>query len=152
MIDLHLHLLHGVDDGPVDLAQAVAMGQLAAADGCAALLATPHQRRDEWETADVRRLEERLAALEGGQQCVLVPSGLAAIATVSLALLKTGDEVLIPSNVYGPSRTLAEGELAGWGITHQLYDPMDVADLAERIGARTKLVWLEAPGSAFTPA
>ena len=92
-------------------------------------------------------LEARLATLEGGQQCVLVPSGLAAIATVSLALLKTGDEVLIPSNVYGPSRTLAEGELAGWGITHQLYDPMDVADLAARIGARTKLVWLEAPGS-----
>ena len=43
-------------------------------------------------------LEERLATLEGGLQCLLVPSGLAAIATVSLALLKTGDEVLIPDN------------------------------------------------------
>lgn len=75
MIDLHLHLLHGVDDGPADLAQAVAMGQLAAADGCAALIATPHQRRDEWETADVRRLEERLAAvaerLPGGPRLAL---------------------------------------------------------------------------------
>src|SRR3954453_10349644 len=54
-------------------------------------------------------LEERIAALEGGRQCVLVPSGLAAIATVGMALLKTGDEVLLPDNVYGPSRALADG-------------------------------------------
>src|ERR1043165_4912246 len=40
--------------------------------------------------------EERLAALEGGKQCVLVPSGLAAIASVNLALLQAGDEVLLP--------------------------------------------------------
>ena len=92
-------------------------------------------------------LEERLAALEGGAQCLLVPSGLAAIANVSLALLKTGDEVLIPLNAYGPNKALAEGELAAWGITHQFYDPLDVADLARRIGDRTRLVWLEVPGS-----
>ena len=75
-------------------------------------------------------LEERIAALEGGLQCVLVPSGLAALANVALALLKTGDEVLIPDNAYGPNKALAEGELAAFGITHQYYDPMDVADLA----------------------
>lgn len=92
-------------------------------------------------------LEERLCALEGGLQCLLVPSGLAAIATVSLALLRTGDEVLIPDNVYGPNKTLAEGELAHFGITHQYYDPTDVADLAARIMPATRLVWLEAPGS-----
>lgn len=92
-------------------------------------------------------LEERIATLEGGLQCVLVPSGLAAIANVALALLKSGDEVLIPDNAYGPNKALAEGELAAFGITHQLYDPMDVADLAARINDRTKLVWLEAAGS-----
>src|SRR6478735_984121 len=92
-------------------------------------------------------LEERLAALEGGQQCVLVPSGLAAIASVNLALLHAGDEVLLPDNVYGPSKALAEGELKNWGITHQLYDPMNPADLEAKIGPKTRLVWLEAPGS-----
>ena len=92
-------------------------------------------------------LEERLCALEGGAQCVLVPSGLAAIANVALALLKTGDEVLIPDNAYGPNKALAEGELKAWGITHQLYDAMDPQDLARRISGKTKLVWLEAPGS-----
>ncbi len=92
-------------------------------------------------------LEERIATLEGGLQCVLVPSGLAALANVALALLKTGDEVLLPDNSYGPNKALAEGELAAWGITHQYYDPMDVQDLAARITERTRLVWLEAAGS-----
>jgi len=92
-------------------------------------------------------LEERIAALEGGRQCVLVPSGLAAIANVNLALLKTGDEVLLPDNAYGPGKALAAAELKNWGISHQLYDPMNPADLAARIGKATRLVWLEAPGS-----
>lgn len=92
-------------------------------------------------------LEERIAALEGGTECILVPSGLASIANVGMALLKAGDEVLIPDNAYGPNKALAEGEFAHWGITHALYDPMDPADLQRRIGPRTRLVWLEAPGS-----
>src|SRR4051812_45740273 len=92
-------------------------------------------------------LEERIATLEGGKHCVLFPSGLAAVASVGMALLSTGDEVLILSNAYLPNKALAEGELKRWGITHQLYDAMDPADLERRISAKTKLVWLEAPGS-----
>ncbi len=92
-------------------------------------------------------LEERLATLEGGTHCILTPSGLSSIAHVDLALLKTGDEVLIPDNAYGPNKSLAEGELAQLGITHQVYDPMDVDDLATRITENTRLVWLEAAGS-----
>ena len=92
-------------------------------------------------------LEERLCTLEGGTQCLLAPSGLAAIATVALGLLRTGDEVLIPDNAYGPNKALAEGELAAWGITHRLYDPMSLPDLAGKISERTRLVWLEAAGS-----
>ena len=61
-------------------------------------------------------LEERLCTLEGGLQCALVPSGLAAIALVNAALLRAGDAVLLPANVYGPSKALAEHELAAWEI------------------------------------
>ena len=92
-------------------------------------------------------LEERIAALEGGRFCALAPSGLAAIVMTNVALLKQGDEVLLPSNVYGPSREMACTLLADWGVTHRLYDPMDAAALAAMITERTKLVWLEAPGS-----
>ena len=54
----------------------------------------------------------------------------------------------MPDNAYGPSKELARNELARWGIAHRFYDPMDPAVAASRvIGRRTKLVWLEAPGS-----
>jgi len=92
-------------------------------------------------------LEERLATLEGGTFCALAPSGLAAITTVNVALLRSGDEVLLPDNVYGPSREMARTLLADWGVTHRLYDPMDLSAFAAMLGPRTKLVWLEAPGS-----
>ncbi|TPG22974.1 PLP-dependent transferase [Variovorax guangxiensis] len=92
-------------------------------------------------------LEARLAALEGATDCLLVPSGLAAISLVAFALLKTGGEVLIPDNAYGPNKALATGELANFGITHRLYDAMDPSDLAAKLSERTQLVWLEAAGS-----
>ncbi len=92
-------------------------------------------------------LEERLCALEGGLQCVLVPSGLAALALVALALLKTGDEVLLPDNAYGPNKALVEGELRSWGISHRYYDAMDPQDLAAKLSPATRLVWVEAAGS-----
>ena len=92
-------------------------------------------------------LEERIATLEGGSYCVLVPSGLAAIANVALALLKAGDSMLLPDNVYGPNKAFSEGELARWGISTQVYDPMNPGDLAAKITPTTRLVWVEAAGS-----
>ncbi len=92
-------------------------------------------------------LEERIAHLEGGLQCVLAPSGLSAIALVDLALLQQGDEVLIPANAYGPGKDFAKHELARYGVSHRLYDPQDPASLAAQITPATRLVWLEAPGS-----
>jgi cystathionine beta-lyase len=92
-------------------------------------------------------LEERIATLEGGVQTLLVPSGLASISIVDMALLKSGDGVAIPDNAYGPGVEFARHELAGWGIAHRFYDPMEPASLAAAIDERTRLVWLEAAGS-----
>lgn len=92
-------------------------------------------------------LEARIATLEGGNHCLLAPSGLAAVALVDMAFLKTGDELLIPDNAYGPGKTFAEGELAAWGISLQFYDAMNPSDLAAKLSGNTRLVWLEAPGS-----
>jgi cystathionine beta-lyase len=92
-------------------------------------------------------LEQRLATLEGARYVLLAPSGLAAIALVNQALLKSGDEVMLPDNVYGPSKAMARNELARWGITHRLYDAMNPATLRAAVTPATKLVWLEAPGS-----
>jgi cysteine-S-conjugate beta-lyase len=92
-------------------------------------------------------LEERIAALEGGRHCMLVSSGLAAVSLVNMALLKAGDQMLLPNNIYGPNKTLARHELQGWGIAHAMYDPMDAGTLAQALTPQTKVVWLEAPGS-----
>jgi cystathionine beta-lyase len=92
-------------------------------------------------------LEERIATLEGASHAVLVPSGLAAIALTDVALLRAGDEVLIPDNAYNPNKELARHELAGWGIAHRFYDPMDANALAASVTPQTKLVWIEPPGS-----
>jgi cystathionine beta-lyase len=92
-------------------------------------------------------LEARIATLEGGRYCSLVPSGLAAVALVNMAFLRAGDELLIPDNAYGPNKTLAEHEMKGWGISHRYYDPMNPDDLRQKLSAKTRLVWLEVPGS-----
>ena len=92
-------------------------------------------------------LEARLAEIEGGEHCLLAPSGLAAIAMVDFALLKTGDDVLLPDNVYNPNRELGRWLSADFGITARYYDPLVGAGIADLIQPNTRLIWTEAPGS-----
>jgi cystathionine beta-lyase len=92
-------------------------------------------------------LEARLAAIEQGSYSLLAPSGLAAIAMVDLALLKTGDDVLLPDNVYNPSRELGNWLSRDFGISARYYDPMVGAGIAALIQPNTRLIWTEAPGS-----
>ncbi|KQY88361.1 PLP-dependent transferase [Pelomonas sp. Root1444] len=88
-------------------------------------------------------LAARLATLEHAEHCLLVPSGLAAVTLPSLAILRPGDEVLVPDNVYGQNRYLTQSWLPQWGVTHRFYDPLAVPELRDN----TRLVWLEAAGS-----
>jgi cystathionine beta-lyase len=92
-------------------------------------------------------LEARLAEIEGGQHCLLAPSGLAAIAMIDFALLKSGDDVLLPDNVYNPNRELGRWLTNDYGITARFYDPLIGEGIAQLIQPNTKLIWTEAPGS-----
>jgi cystathionine beta-lyase len=92
-------------------------------------------------------LEARLAAIENGAHCILAPSGLAAIAMVDFALLSSGDDVLLPDNVYNPSRELGNWLARDFGISARYYDPMIGAGIAALMQPNTRLVWTEAPGS-----
>lgn len=92
-------------------------------------------------------LEQRLAELDGGKHCVLAPSGLAAIALVNFALLKSGDDLLLPDNAYGPSRDLGRWLQRDYGIKVRFYDPLIGAGIADLILPNTRLIWAEAPGS-----
>jgi cystathionine beta-lyase len=92
-------------------------------------------------------LAQRLAALEGGNQALLQPSGLAAISNVYFGLLKSGDDVLVPDNVYSPNREHGEWLARDFGVSVRYYDPLVGAGIAALIRPQTRLIWLEAPGS-----
>ncbi|MDC8783803.1 PLP-dependent transferase [Roseateles koreensis] len=92
-------------------------------------------------------LAARIATLECAAHCLLVPSGLAAVTLVSLGLLRPGDEVLVPDNVYGQNRYLSESLLPQFGIAYKFYDPLDAKGFEALLSPQTKLVWLEAAGS-----
>lgn len=92
-------------------------------------------------------LAQRIATLEGANHCLLTPSGLSAITLISLGLLRPGDEVLLPDNVYSQNRHLSDAFLPRFGITRRYYDPLDAQGFAALLNERSKLVWLEAAGS-----
>lgn len=98
-------------------------------------------------TPTTRALVDRVREIEGARQCLLAPSGLAALAIVNAALLEAGDEVLVPHNLYSYNRDLLRHFLPKWSATYRVYDPLDSRALGAMIGPATKLVWIEAAGS-----
>ena len=98
-------------------------------------------------TPTVRDLAIRIASLEGGEHCLIVPSGQAAIALSYLAICKTGDHVLLTASAYEPNQELAAGPLKAFGIEVERYDPNIGSDIAGLIRDNTSLIWTESPGS-----
>jgi cystathionine beta-lyase len=92
-------------------------------------------------------LEEAIASLEGGYRAMLLPSGLAAATTVLLALLKSGDHLLMTDSAYQPTRHFAKVILARYGITTTFYDPCIGAGIESLMRPETRVVFLESPGS-----
>ena len=94
-------------------------------------------------------LEDALRALEG-PDCAgvaLLPSGLAAISTALLAVLKAGDHLLVTDSVYQPTRKFCDGMLKRYGVTATYYDPLIGGAVAALIQPNTRAVFVEAPGS-----
>ncbi|WP_347554283.1 cystathionine beta-lyase [Robbsia sp. KACC 23696] len=99
------------------------------------------------QTPTSATLAKRLALIEGGYYCLLQPSGLAAISNVYFALVRQGDDVLVPDNAYTPNRDHAEWLAADFGVTVRYYDPTDADAVRAMIRPNTRLIWIEAPGS-----
>lgn len=99
-------------------------------------------------TPTTQALQEAVAAVEGGSHCVAVGSGLAAITGTLLALLKSGDHLLMVDSVYHPTRSFCDSFLAGIGIETSYYDPRaSETDLAALMRPKTRVVFAESPGS-----
>ena len=98
-------------------------------------------------TPTTRALEVALSELEGAEDTLLAPSGVAAIAIVLSAYARPGAEILISDAVYEPVRKFAVGPLAQYGTKVRFYDPQRTDLLEDMIGESTVLIWLESPAS-----
>ena len=90
-------------------------------------------------------LADNIAQLEGGEFCLLAPSGLSAINLVNSCFLSQGDEVWVADNIYGPNMEHLRNLEMRYGITVKVYNPIDVASFQPT--EKAKLIWLEAAGS-----
>lgn len=93
----------------------------------------------------VQAVEEKLAALEGGECAIVTSSGMAASATALFGLLQSGDEVVCSAAIYGGTLQLIAGFLARFGVTARFASLDDLADPGSLIGPATRVVWFESP-------
>ncbi len=113
-----------------------------------------HAHRGEFQygrhgTPTTKALQELLRALEG-PKCAgvgLAPSGVAAITTALLAVLKSGDHLLVCDNVYRPTRSFCDSLLARYGVETTYFDPLIGSGIAGLFRSATAAVLVEAPGS-----
>jgi protein-tyrosine phosphatase len=149
VIDLHLHLIPGVDDGARTLDDALDLCRLAIEDGCETLVATPHRRRDEWPDLAEEELERRLAEiraevgdrlrLELGGEVRLdseLVGGLAAPGRGGAIPLAGSHYLLLELEPFGvgpdPAAVVARLAAAGWRsiVAHPELTPFLVGDAA----------------------
>jgi cysteine-S-conjugate beta-lyase len=100
-------------------------------------------------TPTTEALELALAELEG-PQCAgvsLLPSGLAAISTAWLSVVRAGDHVLVTDSAYGPTRKYCDDILVRLGVTTSYFDPLIGDAIAAQFHPNTRAVFLESPGS-----
>ncbi|CAN5329571.1 cystathionine beta-lyase [soil metagenome] len=113
-----------------------------------------HAHRGEYQygrhgTPTTKALQQALMALEG-PNCAgvgLAPSGVAAITTALLAILKAGDHLLVIDSVYRPTRNFCDSLLKRYGVETTYFDPLIGAGVDKLFRPNTKAVLVEAPGS-----
>jgi cysteine-S-conjugate beta-lyase len=113
-----------------------------------------HAHRGEFQygrhgTPTTKALQQAMMAIEG-PHCAgvgLAPSGLSAISTALLAVLKAGDHLMVCDNAYRPTRSFCDGLLAHYGIETTYFDPLIGAGIAGLFRPNTRAVVVEAPGS-----
>ena len=88
-------------------------------------------------------LEDAVAELEGGEAAVATASGMAAAHAVMLSVVSSGDEVVVPTAVYGGIVGIVQHVLARIGVTARAVDTTNHDEVAAAIGPRTRLLWLE---------
>ncbi len=94
-----------------------------------------------------RILEEKLAALEGGQGAVVTSSGMAAVANACLALLRSGDEFVTGNSLFMSTYVLFANVFKKYGITARFVEPTDLEAIKGAINEKTRFVFIETIGN-----
>jgi cystathionine gamma-synthase len=97
----------------------------------------------------VREVERRVAALDGAEDALLFASGMAAITTGVLALVKAGDHVVLFRDAYRKTRLFVAKTLARFGVAHTLVPPGDLDALSAALRRETRLVVTECPTNPY---
>jgi O-acetylhomoserine (thiol)-lyase len=92
-------------------------------------------------------LERRLALLEGGGAAIATASGMAAITTAVMTIVRAGDEILASSSLFGGTFSLFRDTLSSFGITVRFIDPLDLEGFRSAINERTRLLFVETIGN-----
>lgn len=113
------------------------------------LVAYQHGKNDQfiysrYSNPTVLGVEKKLAAIEGGEVALLLSSGMAAVTTAILSVVKAGDEVVCGSAIYGGTLHLLADLLSRFGIQARFVEPAAMGD-PSTYSDKTKLAWFESP-------
>ena len=100
-----------------------------------------------WGNPTVKMLEDKLAALEGAEDCVTFGSGMAATSAVLFSGLKAGDHLVMSDVNYAGTAELARVTLRDYGIEATVVDTTDLAAIEAAIRPETRMVWIETPAN-----
>lgn len=95
----------------------------------------------------LRLFENRMAALEGGKGAVAFASGMAAVSSVLLSLLKPGDTVIANKTIYGSTYSVITKLFPQYGIKYRLVDLSNAENLEDYIDSDVKLIYFETPSN-----
>jgi methionine-gamma-lyase len=92
-------------------------------------------------------LERQIASLENGYGAIAVSSGMAAVSTIYLSLLSSGDHIVSTDAIYGPARSLMEKQLVRFGFQSTYINTTNPEDIIKAIRPNTKLLYIETPAN-----
>jgi len=98
----------------------------------------------------VRTFEQRLAALEGGERCVATSSGMAAILSTCMGLLRSGDHIVSSRAIFGSTVVLFDSFMGRFGVQTSYVPQTDLAAWEAAIRPSTRLLFVETPSNPLT--
>ena len=98
-------------------------------------------------TQTTTQLQNIIVELEKAHHVFLTPSGFASVSLSIMSICRPGDEIIVTDSVYFPTRMITSKLLKEFGVKAQFYDPDNLNDLKQKITKKTKMIFVENPGS-----